>query len=123
MHVWRQARDPGGVTRDRCKQEGKGRQRLLQEAYDGAVPEICGENKVQEIMDKYPQLPADIRWHMIGHLQRNKVKYIVDKAAMIHSVDSFRLAQTIEPGGLPNMRYRFRFFWKSMWRKKRVNLV
>ena len=55
-----------------------------------------GENKVQEIMDKYPQLPSDIRWHMIGHLQRNKVKYIVDKVAMIHSVDSLRLAETIE---------------------------
>ena len=55
-----------------------------------------GENKVQEIMDKYPQLPSDIRWHMIGHLQRNKVKYIVDKVALIHSVDSLRLAETIE---------------------------
>ncbi len=68
---------------------------LLQEAYDAGARDF-GENKVQEIMDKYPQLPADIRWHMIGHLQRNKVKYIVDKVAMIHSVDSLRLAQTIE---------------------------
>lgn len=68
---------------------------LLQEAYDSGARDF-GENKVQEIMDKYPQLPADIRWHMIGHLQRNKVKYIVDKVAMIHSVDSLRLAQTIE---------------------------
>lgn len=47
-------------------------------------------------MDKHPQLPEDIQWHMIGHLQRNKVKYIVDKVSMIHSVDSLRLAQTIE---------------------------
>ena len=47
-------------------------------------------------MDKYDQLPSDIQWHMIGHLQRNKVKYIIDKVAMIHSVDSLRLAQTIE---------------------------
>ena len=46
-------------------------------------------------MDKIPQLPSDIRWHMIGHLQRNKVKYIVDKAAMIHSVDSLALAEEI----------------------------
>jgi len=68
---------------------------LLQEAYQAGAGDF-GENKVQEIMDKYPQLPSDIRWHMIGHLQRNKVKYIVDKAAMIHSVDSLRLAQTIE---------------------------
>ena len=68
---------------------------MLQDAYDSG--ERCfGENKVQEITDKYPQLPADINWHMIGHLQRNKVKYIVDKVAMIHSVDSLRLAETIE---------------------------
>lgn len=68
---------------------------LLQEAYDAGA-RCFGENKVQEIMDKYPQLPSDIQWHMIGHLQRNKVKYIVDKTALIHSVDSLRLAQTIE---------------------------
>ena len=68
---------------------------MLQEAYDLGV-RVFGENKVQEIMDKYPQLPSDIRWHMIGHLQRNKVKYIVDKVALIHSVDSLRLAETIE---------------------------
>ena len=54
-----------------------------------------GENKVQEIMDKYPVLPKDIHWHMIGHLQRNKVKYIVDKVCLIHSVDSLRLAEEI----------------------------
>ena len=67
---------------------------LLQEAYDAGVRDF-GENKVQEITDKYPQLPKDIRWHMIGHLQTNKVKYIVDKVAMIHSVDSYKLAQEI----------------------------
>lgn len=68
---------------------------MLKEAYDAGA--ICfGENKVQEIMDKHPQLPEDIQWHMIGHLQRNKVKHIVDKVSMIHSVDSLRLAQTIE---------------------------
>ena len=65
------------------------------QAYDAGSRDF-GENKVQEIMDKYPQLPSDIRWHMIGHLQRNKVKYIVDKVALIHSVDSLRLAETIE---------------------------
>ena len=68
---------------------------MLQEAYDAGSRDF-GENKVQEIMDKYPQLPSDIRWHMIGHLQRNKVKYIVDKVALIHSVDSLRLAEAIE---------------------------
>ena len=55
-----------------------------------------GENKVQELTEKYDVLPADIRWHLIGHLQRNKVKYIVDKACLIHSVDSLRLAQAIQ---------------------------
>ncbi|MBD5542987.1 MAG: YggS family pyridoxal phosphate-dependent enzyme [Lachnospiraceae bacterium] len=54
-----------------------------------------GENKVQELVDKYEALPKDIKWHMIGHLQRNKVKYIVDKVYLIHSVDSFRLAEEI----------------------------
>ena len=68
---------------------------MLKEAYD-AQARVFGENKVQEIMDKYDRLPSDIQWHMIGHLQRNKVKYIIDKVAMIHSVDSVRLAQTIE---------------------------
>ena len=68
---------------------------MLREAYDAGA-RIFGENKVQEIVDKYDQMPSDVQWHMIGHLQRNKVKYIVDKVAMIHSVDSFRLAETIE---------------------------
>ncbi len=54
-----------------------------------------GENKPQELRDKYELLPKDLRWHMIGHLQRNKVKYIIDKACLIHSVDSVRLAETI----------------------------
>ncbi len=55
-----------------------------------------GENKVQELCSKYEELPKDIRWHLIGHLQRNKVKYIVDKVFMIHSVDSVRLAEEIQ---------------------------
>lgn len=67
---------------------------MLQEAYDCGCRDF-GENKVQELVDKYEQLPKDIRWHMIGHLQRNKVKYIVDKVYMIHSVDSLRLAEEI----------------------------
>ncbi len=67
---------------------------MLKEAYDAGMRDF-GENKVQEIVDKYPQLPSDIRWHLIGHLQTNKVKYIIDKVAMIHSVDSLKLAQEI----------------------------
>ncbi len=55
-----------------------------------------GENKVQELTEKYEQLPKDIRWHLIGHLQTNKVKYIVDKVHLIHSVDSVKLAEQIE---------------------------
>ncbi len=57
---------------------------------------VFGENKVQELIDKYEALPKDIHWHMIGHLQRNKVKYIIDKVDLIHSVDSVRLAETID---------------------------
>lgn len=67
----------------------------IQEAYACGIRDF-GENKVQEIMDKYPVLPKDIRWHLIGHLQRNKVKYIIDKVYMIHSVDSVRLAEQIQ---------------------------
>lgn len=67
----------------------------VKEAYDCGMRDF-GENKVQEIMDKYDVLPKDIRWHLIGHLQRNKVKYIIDKVYLIHSVDSFRLAEQIQ---------------------------
>ncbi len=67
---------------------------MLQEAYDAGIRDF-GENKVQEILEKYDKLPDDIRWHMIGHLQRNKVKYIIDKVCLIHSVDSLRLAEEI----------------------------
>ena len=67
----------------------------LQEAYNIGV-RVFGENKVQELVEKYETLPKDIHWHMIGHLQRNKVKYIIDKVDLIHSVDSLRLAETID---------------------------
>ena len=66
----------------------------LQVIYDQGVREF-GENKVQELTGKIPELPQDINWHLIGHLQRNKVKYIVDKVKLIHSVDSYRLAEEI----------------------------
>ena len=67
---------------------------MLMDAYECGCRDF-GENKVQELVDKWEQMPKDIRWHMIGHLQRNKVKYIVDKVYMIHSVDSLRLAEEI----------------------------
>lgn len=66
----------------------------LKEAYDAGARDF-GENKVQELTAKMPNLPSDIRWHMIGHLQRNKVKYIAGEVELIHSVDSFRLAEEI----------------------------
>ena len=67
---------------------------MLEEASGIGIREF-GENKVQEMMDKYEVMPKDIHWHMIGHLQRNKVKYLMGKAALIHSVDSLRLAEEI----------------------------
>ncbi len=67
---------------------------LIREAMDAGA-DVFGENKVQELCDKYEQLPKTLHWHLIGHLQRNKVKYIVDKVDLIHSVDSMRLAEEI----------------------------
>lgn len=67
----------------------------LIEAYDCGVREF-GENKVQEILEKVPQMPEDARFHMIGHLQRNKVKQVLKHAVLIHSVDSIRLAEQIQ---------------------------
>lgn len=67
---------------------------MIREIYDAGVRDF-GENKVQEITAKAPVLPDDISWHMIGHLQRNKVKQVIDKACLIHSVDSMRLALQI----------------------------
>lgn len=67
---------------------------MLKEIYDAGIRDF-GENKVQELTEKYEVMPEDMKWHMIGHLQRNKVKYIVDKVELIHSVDSLRLAQEI----------------------------
>ncbi|MCR4890596.1 MAG: YggS family pyridoxal phosphate-dependent enzyme [Lachnospiraceae bacterium] len=67
---------------------------LIMKAYEAGIRDF-GENKAQELAAKYEEMPKDIRWHMIGHLQRNKVKYIIDKAAYIHSVDSLALAEEI----------------------------
>ena len=68
---------------------------MLQEIYDEGIRDF-GENKVQEIRDKYANISWPVRWHLIGHLQTNKIKYIVDKVALIHSVDSVKLAQAID---------------------------
>ncbi len=67
---------------------------LINEAIDYGVTDI-GENRVQEIMEKYDKVKP-VRWHLIGHLQKNKVKYIIDKVELIHSVDSFELAKEID---------------------------
>ncbi|MBC8152397.1 MAG: YggS family pyridoxal phosphate-dependent enzyme [Bacteroidetes bacterium] len=68
---------------------------MLREAYDAGCFRF-GENKVQEMVEKQPQLPADVEWHLIGHLQTNKVKYIAPFVALIHSVDSLKLLQEID---------------------------
>ena len=67
---------------------------MIQEIYDEGIRDF-GENKVQELDQKMPVMPEDIKWHMIGHLQRNKVKYIAGKVTLIHSVDTYRLAEEI----------------------------
>lgn len=92
---------------DACKRAGRAREEvtliavsktkpvhMLEEVYNENIRDF-GENKVQEMCDKIDKLPSDIKWHMIGHLQRNKVKYIVDRVSLIHSVDTYRLAEEI----------------------------
>ena len=75
----------------------------LQEVY-AADLRIFGENRVQEMQEKQPQLPADVQWHLIGHLQTNKVKYIAPYVAMIHSVDSLDLLHEINKQAKKNKR-------------------
>jgi pyridoxal phosphate enzyme (YggS family) len=75
----------------------------LMEAYH-AGQRVFGENKVQELTIKYEELPTDIQWHMIGHLQRNKVKYIAPFVSMIHAVDSVRLLKEINKQAKKNDR-------------------
>ena len=91
-----------------CLQKGRKRRRevtliavsktkpveMLEACMENGVA-VFGENKVQELCGKYEVLPKNLHWHMIGHLQRNKVKYITDKVTLIHSVDSLRLAEAI----------------------------
>jgi PLP dependent protein len=75
----------------------------IMEAYN-AGHKIFGENKVQEMTAKHEQLPGDIEWHLIGHLQTNKVKYIAPFVHLIHSVDSIKLVQEIDKQGKKNGR-------------------
>jgi pyridoxal phosphate enzyme (YggS family) len=75
----------------------------IMEAYE-AGQRIFGENQVQEMADKYEVLPKDIEWHLVGHLQSNKVKYIAPFVSMIHSVDSLKLLQEINKQALKNNR-------------------
>ncbi len=67
----------------------------IKEAFAAGV-RAFGENRVQEMLAKQPLLPAEIEWHFIGHLQTNKVKYMINRVSLIHSLDSWRLAQTID---------------------------
>ena len=91
-----------------CKKSGRNREEitliavsktkpipLLEEAYHAGIRDF-GENKVQELCEKYEAMEKDIKWHMIGHLQTNKVKYLIGKTTLIHSVDSYKLACEIE---------------------------
>ncbi|MES2425884.1 MAG: YggS family pyridoxal phosphate-dependent enzyme [Bacteroidota bacterium] len=75
----------------------------IQEAYD-AGQRLFGENTVQEMVEKYEQLPKDIEWHQIGHLQTNKVKYIAPFISMIQAVDSIKLLQEIDKQAIKNDR-------------------
>lgn len=75
----------------------------IQEAYD-AGQRLFGENQVQELVEKHDKLPSDIQWHLIGHLQTNKVKYIAPFITMIQSVDSLKLLQEIEKQAQKNSR-------------------
>lgn len=75
----------------------------LMEVYN-ADHKIFGENKVQEMCDKYEVLPKDIEWHLIGHLQTNKVKYIAPFVSLIHSIDSLKLLQEVNKQAIKNQR-------------------
>lgn len=75
----------------------------LQEAYEAGIRDF-GENKIQEMCDKYEVLPKDIRWHMIGHVQTNKVKYMAPFVHLIHGVDSLKLLKEIDKQAQKNNR-------------------
>lgn len=89
----RAGRKPGSVTLIAVSKTKP--VRLIEEAYEFGIREF-GENKAQEMKEKYDMLPKNISWHFIGHLQTNKIKYVVGRACLIHSVDSLHLAEEIE---------------------------
>lgn len=84
------------VTKNRPLEE-------IKELYSAGYS-IFGENRVQDLVEKFDVLPKDIQWHLIGHLQTNKVKYIAPFVQLIHSVDSLKLLQTIDKEGFKNNR-------------------
>ena len=93
----------------------------LQEAFD-AGQRIFGENKVQEMASKYEVLPKEIQWHFIGHLQRNKVKYLAPFVSLIHGVESFRLLKEINKQALKSNRIIVSYF-NSILQMKRQSLA
>ena len=90
---------------------------MLQEAYEAGSRDF-GENHVQEILEKHGQMPEDVRWHMIGHLQKNKVRQVIDKVVLIHSVDTVGLAEQIEKEAAISTSISS---WRSMWPERRAN--
>ncbi len=92
---------PGGVTLVAVSKTKPAEDILM--AY-GAGQKIFGENRVQEMVPKYHALPKDIEWHMLGHMQTNKVKYIAPFVSLIHSADSLRLLREIDKEGSKNKR-------------------
>ena len=89
----RSARDPEDVTLIAVSKTNPVQR--IKEAYDLGIRDF-GENKVKEMLGKEPQLPEDIRWHLIGHLQTNKVKSVLEHTVLIHSIDSIKLSDTID---------------------------
>ena len=75
----------------------------IMEAYN-AGHRVFGENKIQELVEKQPQLPEDVEWHMIGHVQRNKVKYMASFVSLIHGIDNFKLLKEINKQALKHNR-------------------
>lgn len=74
---------------------------MIDEIYQEGIRDF-GENRPQEIKEKFPRMPVDVRWHMIGHLQTNKVKYVITRACMVHSIESFHLARAVSDAAVKN---------------------
>lgn len=94
---------------------------MLSEIYDEGIREF-GENKVQEMCEKMEVMPKDIHWHMIGHLQTNKVKYIVGKTSLIHSVDSLHLAKEIQKQAI-SMTATATYWLRSILQERHLSLA